>query len=232
MKRTVTFLSFFTFLLFLQNKAFAQTYPVYLCGSTATVTLKPGIPISAGDEVVWVKVTGGTTQTVQSSATNINYTTPTGLATGEHTYRVHIISKSPDFCEGDASDDYSIYQLPAFAVTLSSPTNYCENATATSITATASATEALPAGVSFNYTWVAKKGATTLTIGDVGDNSANQNILNMTTTTVGDYILTATSSYVIPTGSTLKDDGSCDVTSAPETIKVLPKPSKPTITIL
>jgi len=235
MKRTTTFLSTLILLLFLQSNIFAQTYPVYLCGSTTTVTLQPGITVNTGDEVVWVEVTGTTTTEVQRSTTLRNYTTPTaGLSTGEHTYRVHIVSASPELCVGDASDDYKIYQLPPFAVTLSTPTDYCENASATSITATATPTApaTLPAGVTFDYIWEAKKGTTSLTIGDVGENTTNQNVLNMTTTTVGDYIITATSNYVVPTGSVLKSATSCAVASAPETIKVLPKPEKPSITIL
>lgn len=236
MKRTTTFLCALALLLLLNTNLIAQTtYPVYLCGSSTTVTLTPGITVNTGDEVVWVRVTGTTTSVVQSSTSDRNYTTPAaGLATGEHTYRVHVISASPALCIGDVSDDYKIYQLPPFAVALSTPTDYCENATATSITATATpaASATLPDDVSFAYTWEAKQGTTTLPIGDVGTNTANQNVFNMSTTVVGDYILTATADYVVPSGSVLKSAASCAVTSAAETIKVLPKPTKPTITIL
>ena len=128
--------------LMLPISAFAKSYPLYLCG-TGTATLEPAIAgIAPTDQVIWVDVTGGSNTTLKTgSGTDMNFTIPTGLSVGEHIYRVHSVSASPNSCTGDYTE-FQFYVLPPITVGLSTPTNanYCEASSgsnsSSSITAT------------------------------------------------------------------------------------------------
>lgn len=239
-----TYLKILIIALFItQGKAFAQTYPVYLCGTSASVTLVPNAVINTGDRIVWVETTGGVNTEVQNS-TSPNFVTPAGLSVGEHSYQVHIISAAPAGCAGDPSDEYKIYQLPSTTITLAAPTlaNYCSvitPAASSAIVATSTPGQTLPQDVTYAYTWTATKGGTAVadvtTIGSVSTSSNTlTNTFTLNTTSVGVYALTASSKYVVPTGSTLKssDGQGCVNTTTPETVTVSPQPAKPTITFL
>lgn len=230
-------------LFIIQGKAFAEIYPVYLCGPTASVTLVPNAVINTGDLVVWVKTTGGTTTEVQKG-TGHNYVTPVNLPVGEHSYQVHIISAAPAGCAGDPSVEYKIYQLPTTTIALALPTvaNYCSVVTpaaSSDIVATSTPSITLPQDVTYSYTWAATKGGTVVAdANSIGTVTTSTNTLTNTftlnTTDVGVYALTASSKYVVPAGSTLKssDSQGCVNTSSSQTVTVSPQPAKPTITFL
>ncbi len=235
--KTTTYLKIVVLIaLFLQGKAFAQTYPVYLCG-TATVTLKPtSVTINTGDQIVWVETTSGSDVTVQTGTTQ-NYTTPTNLSLGEHSYKVYLVSASPNSCPGDASTVYKIYKLPTSTLSLATPSlpRYCENAGLNStMVATSAPTVTLPTGVSYNYTWTATKDGSSIASSSVGSNATSglTNTFTVNTTTPGTYVLGVAANYAVPSGSTLKssDSAGCSVTeSTTNQVVVAPKPGQPTI---
>ncbi len=222
--------------LFIQGNAFAQTYPVYLCGN-ATVILKPTlVTINTGEQIVWVETTSGSDVQVQSGTTQ-NYTTPTNLTVGEHSYKVYIISAAPNSCPGDASAIYKIYKLPTSTLTLATASlpRYCENAGLNStMVATSAPASSLPTGVSYNYTWTATKDGASIASSSVGSNATSglTNTFTVNTTTPGSYALTVAANYEVPSGSTLKssDNAGCsEPASATNTVVVAPKPGQPTI---
>jgi hypothetical protein len=222
---------------FIQGSAFAQTYPVYLCG-TATVTLKPTNVTITGEQIVWVETTTGSDVPVQSGTTQ-NYTTPTNLSVGEHSYKVYLVSAAPNSCPGDASTVYKIYKLPTSTLTLAGASlpRYCENSGSNSTmvaTSAPAAGQSLPTGVGYAYTWTATKDGASIASSSVGSNatSAFTNTFTVNTTTTGTYVLSVAANYTVPTGSTLKssDSAGCSVTATgTNTITVAPKPGQPTI---
>jgi len=252
MKRKLTQLSaILVFLFALPMATFAASYPLYLCGG-ATANLKPDPAVEAalavGDQVMWQEFqTDGTTPIgtavslpVTVAGTAPAFTTATSLATGEHTYKVFVISASPNTCTGDVSDPFKLYVLPSSSVSLGAPSNanYCEAASGTNqssvITATASpAIDPSLSDVSYTYTWTATKDAAAVAdITTIGSQATN--VFTLNTTAKGSYVFTVGIKYTIAAGQgTLKsaDNNGCVQTSSPSTpVVVTPKPGKPSIT--
>lgn len=239
------------FLFALPAASFAASYPLYLCGG-ATANLKPDPTVEAalavGDKVMWQEFQAdgttpiGTVVTlpVTVAGTAPAFTTSTSLATGEHTYKVFVISASPNTCTGDVSDPFKLYVLPSAAVSIGAPTNptYCEAASGTnqSSVLTATATPAIDPSltdVSYTYTWTATKDASPVAdVTTIGNQSAN--VFTLNTAVKGSYIFTVGIKYTIAAGQgTLKsaDNNGCVQTSSASTpVVVTPKPGKPSIT--
>jgi hypothetical protein len=223
----------------LPMSTFAKSYALYLCGG-ATATLQPAIAgVALADQVIWVDVTGGTNTTLKSgTGADMNYSIPNNLAVGEHTYRVHSVSASPNSCTGDYTE-FVFYVLPPITVTLSNPTNanYCEAAsgtnTSSSITATTNTLDPSLTDVSFNYLWTGTKGGTTVDVTTIGTGATTSTYV-LNTTAPETYIFKAAANYAVSSGVLKSGDNSgCAVTSAASSpIKVTPKPAAPTITIL
>lgn len=230
--------------------ASAEIYSLYLCGG-ATASLKPDATVEAalavGDKVVWQEFdasdnpTGTPTElTVAAVGVAPAFTTATGLAVGEHTFKVFVIAVNPSNCSGDVSDGFSLYVLPNKTLTLGVPsaTSFCEGVTGASsaIVATPTITGTLPESVTYEYSWSAVKGTDPAvdgtTIGTATSN-ATTGTLTINNATAGTYVVSASVKYVVPTGSTLKssDNAGCDqVSTNTRTVTVTPKPGKPTIT--
>lgn len=232
---------------------FAKDYPLYLCGG-ATVNLKPDATVLAalkvGDKVVWqefstadVPMGTATTLTVVTDGAVPNFATDVALSVGEHHFKVFVISANPNNCSGDVSDPLELYVLPAKTLALGAPSAavYCENAATAShlstIVATPTPGQTLPANVGYAYTWSALKDASVTpidgaTIG-TATSDATTGTLTVNTSDVGSYVIKASVKYTVPSTSTLKsgDSNGCDQASTnSQTIKVAPKPGKPTVT--
>lgn len=239
-KLTLLKASFLSLLIFSAISASAGTYPVYVTQS-GTVTLGPK-NLGIGEKVVWVEVTGGTNKTLVAA----DGVTPEGnlviaknSPVGEHTYNVHVVSANPANCHGDVAV-YKIYVLPDPVVTLSDASLplYCENAGATS-TFTATASLALPDGVTYNYGWegtFAGTPVTDLSTWGVYDISTDYMSSTFTfgSTNVGKYTLTAKINYVVPGTSVLRTgDGAGEIRkSGAKPIEVSAKPAEPVIEVI
>lgn len=251
MKTTMTKFGILVLLFVLPLGTFAAVnFPLYLCGG-ATANLKPDATVTAalavGDRVIWQEfdaadqpIGTATTLNVTTAGTVGNFTTPVGLGSGSHSYKVFVISAAPNTCTGDVSDPFSLYVLPAATATLGTPSNanYCEAGGATSssvVTATVPAlAAAIGTDITYNYDWTATKDGSAVTpvtgVGGIG--SAADNIFTLSTTTTGTYKLKLSINYVPAAGVTLKsgDGNGCVVTSAESSdIKVTPKPGKPVV---
>lgn len=238
------------FLFALPFSVLADSYPLYLCGG-ATANLKPDVTVEAGlavgDQVVWQEwstadapIGTATPLSVTVAGTAPVFTVSNSLSTGEHRFKVFIISASPNTCSGDVSPAFSLYVLPEATLALGTPSNasFCQGASnpttqSSVIPANATAIAAALTDVSYAYTWTATKGG--VAVGDVstiGVASGNTFTLN-NTAGAGAYIFTASIKYVVAAG-VLKsgDTNGCVKTSAPSsTITVTPKPATPTIMI-
>jgi hypothetical protein len=249
MKTKINKIGLILMLLFVLPVAtFAVSYPLYLCGG-ATANLKPDPTVEAalgvGDRVMWQEFDASgapigtvTPLTVTVAGTAPSFTTISTLSTGEHTYKVFVISASPNTCTGDVSDPFKLYVLPTASVSLGAPSNgnYCEAASGTNqssvITATATPTiDASLTDVSYTYTWTATKDGSAVTdVTTIGTQATN--VFTMNTNVKGSYIFTTAIKYTVASGTLKSADGNgCVHTSAPSTpIVVTPKPGKPTIT--
>jgi hypothetical protein len=243
--RTINYLKIGLLLLTIafNGEAIGQTYQIYLCDNGAA-TLQPNVTtpatIAATDTLVWTNVTTGTI--VKKLGTAPNFDIPTNLSPGAYSYTVAI--KSPAGCLGDPSAATTVYKLPAFATTLSTPSAllYCTNAATPTSTILATVTPAatLPSGVTFNYAWsssTANPDVFSNAEGVIGaDNSSTgtTNTFTMTTTTVGDHKLRTTVNYVVASGTFRSGDsaGCAGVSTNTQSVTVSPKPTQPTITIL
>lgn len=228
--------------LMLPITAFGKTYPLYICGTTTTATLKPTIEnIAPTDEVIWVDVTGGANTTLKTgSGTDMNYTIQAGLPSGEYIYRVHSVSANPIVCTGDYTE-FQFYVLPPITVSLSTPTNqnYCEEESGSEkssmITATTNTLDASLTEVGFGFLWTATSGtpAAAIDVTTIGTGETT-NTYTLTTKVADTYLFKAAAHYTVSSG-VLKsaDNAGCAVTSANSLpITVTPKPGQPTITIL
>jgi len=245
--KTTTYLKISLLLLFMafRGKAFAETYPAYLCGDATTVTLRATAATTTGDYLLWEKMTGSTPATVKTSSvyTDKDYVTPNAatLGVGEHVYRVTVISSNG--CPSDASTLYKIYVLPSTTVSLNSYTavDYCTNASpapSAEIIATSTPAASLPEGVTYTYTWSATKDGTALSnAANIGDITTSANTLTstftMNTTVVGVYVLSTNVRYAVTSG-VLKssDNAGCIQTTPTKQVTVSPKPDKPEISIV
>jgi hypothetical protein len=239
MKRTFTKLSLIALLsIALPLGSQAASYALYLCGGS-TATLQPGIAgIGVTDEVIWVDVTGGTNTPLKTATgANVGFTTPAGLAVGEHTYRVHVKSAAPGACESEVTD-FVFYVLPPITVDLKTPTvpAYCTNTSTPSSVVEAEmgpAANAALTDIEYALTWTGEKNAVALDAAGLAlVGSGTNTAFTATTTAIGSYTLKAKATYVLKAGApgTIKSD--CTTTSAASTaIVVSPQPAKPVITI-
>ena len=237
-------LAAFIIVMSVNAKSKAQTYyPVYLCDEgTATLSIPEEKELVAGDKVYWYKDGTQVAMINYNGTTNhTNYVTPKTLSAGVHNYTSRIESAAG--CLGEMSGAFQIYQLPTKTLALTtSKTSYCgsDGSLSSVITANTMPAEVLPDGIGYEYVWTATKNTTPLTtISGIGVDLASKTELNtftLNTTDPGTYVFNATVKYVImaPNTGVLKsgDNKGCEVpASAPQTVTVTPKPSKPTIVI-
>lgn len=249
MKRTITRHVLLTLVLLTTAvfSSYAQTYyNLYLCDD-ATAKLRPQQESSlvAGDKVHWfldgLAVGSPITYTGTTGSTDLNV--PANLTVGLHKYTTAIESK--DGCLGPQSDAFEVFKLPNKTLTLSAPTlsSYCEDAsgstTSSQIVATAAPASGLPDGVEYAYTWSATKDGSNVgvitTIGSSNGSTGTTNTFTLNATSAGTYVFTAKVDYALAAGNTgvLKAGAGCSVTSSTsQTIKVNPKPAKPSIMLV
>lgn len=218
---------------------------IYVCGAgTVTLAYTGTYTLVSGDKVVWQKVTaagvpvsGSAAQVVPYDGTpgsgNLVVTGGTDLpVAGDHYWVAHVVTADPATCTGDVSALIDIYMLPAFTVAVTPATaSYCAegttNLTKTIVTTAATPASTLPAGVNFVYDWSSTPtGAGSV---DAGDPKK----FNMTTTTLGSYVVTSSVKYsTTVAGKPLKSPGgNACVETGTTTITVAPKPGTPTITV-
>lgn len=238
------------FLFALPFSVLADSYPLYLCGG-ATANLKPDATVEAtlavGDKVVWqewsladLPIGTATELSVTTAGTAPVFTLSNSLSSGEHRFKVFIISAAPNTCSGDVSPSYNLYVLPEATVTLGTPSNasFCQgasNPTTQSSVIPANATAIAPAltDVSYTYTWTATKdGGAVTDVTTIGVASGNTFTLN-NTAGAGAYVFTASIKYAVAAGvlKSSDSDGCVKTSGASSTITVTPKPSTPTIVI-
>jgi hypothetical protein len=256
-KTTTTLLKSALLIAFLcSGKLFAQTYyNVYMSG-TATATLQPNVSsgsIVSTDEIIWTNVTTGASTTKTGSSPNLPVAM-SDLADGLNSYTVAI--KSAAGCLGDPSAAVTLYKLPTTVMSLTTPTvaNYCTNASPAAssvIIAEATPASALPAGISYTYTWTADKtvggsSAGTVATTSIGSHSVSsgspwKDTFTMNTTTVGVYTFSVKTAYVLSAAasssaaqSVLKSGSYESVLAGADkkSVEVSPKPTQPTITVL